>query len=86
MELRTQPVRFIMGLLKVSKSSITLLAGEKSRQKKVVILGDQEYWFPYSKSHFPSPNNSRVMCNFEIVISAGQDILLTGTQCDRLVD
>jgi uncharacterized protein (TIGR00251 family) len=30
----------ICKLFKVSKSSITLLAGEKSRQKKVFILGD----------------------------------------------
>ena len=31
---------FICELFKVSKSSITLLAGEKSRQKKVFILGE----------------------------------------------
>jgi uncharacterized protein len=34
---------FICELLKVSKSSITLLAGEKSRQKKVFILGDPKH-------------------------------------------
>jgi uncharacterized protein (TIGR00251 family) len=46
---------FISALLKISKSSVTLIAGEKSRQKKIFILGDPQQLVTLLEKSLPEP-------------------------------
>jgi hypothetical protein len=46
---------FIAALLKISKSSVTLIAGEKSRQKKIFILGDAQQLVTLLEKSLPEP-------------------------------
>jgi uncharacterized protein len=46
---------FISALLKISKSSVTLIAGEKSRQKKIFILGDAQQLVTLLEKSLPEP-------------------------------
>jgi uncharacterized protein (TIGR00251 family) len=45
---------FMSRILEVSKSSVTLLSGEKSRLKKIFIKGNAETLIPLLKKSLPS--------------------------------